>query len=64
MKVKDNYEAWEVHEANRERALAMRPVCDQCGQHIRDDFYYYINGEIVCDECLERDYLRYVDLEE
>lgn len=64
MKVKDNYEAWEEYEANLERALAERPVCDYCGRPIKEDFYYYINGENICDDCLEVNYLRYVDLED
>jgi formylmethanofuran dehydrogenase subunit E len=63
-KVKDNYEAWEVYEANRERALAERPACDYCERPIQDEYYYYINGENVCEECLRINHKRYVDLEE
>ena len=62
MKVKDNYEAWEAYEANMERALAERPVCDYCGRPIQDD-HYYINGENICEKCLRINHERYVDLE-
>lgn len=62
MKVKDNYEAWEIHEANRERALAKLPVCDNCERPIQDEHYYYINGENICEACLRRNYRREVEV--
>jgi formylmethanofuran dehydrogenase subunit E len=64
MKVKDNYEAWEIHEANLERALAKLPVCDHCERPIQDEHYYYINGENICEECLRNNYRRDVVLED
>lgn len=64
MKVKDNYEAWESYEANLERALAKLPVCDNCERPIQDEYYYYINGENICEECLRNNYKREVVLED
>ena len=64
MKVKDNYEAWEAYEANRERRLAELPVCDYCERPIQDEYYYYINGENICERCLRINHRRAVDLEE
>lgn len=53
MNVPDNYEIWEAHERNLEKALAARLVCDYCHEHIQDDYHYEINGDIICAECLD-----------
>ena len=49
----DNYSLWERHEREQEIWLAKLPVCDYCEQHIQDDHYYEIDGEIICPDCLE-----------
>lgn len=28
------------------------PVCANCGEPIQDDYYYEIEGENVCSDCL------------
>lgn len=30
------------------------PTCDECGEKIHDDYYYDINGEILCEDCLKK----------
>ena len=30
-----------------------RPICDECGEHITDDTYWEIDGNIYCPECAE-----------
>lgn len=34
--------------------LQRRPVCDYCHEPIQDDFLYDINGEFICENCLDR----------
>lgn len=58
----DNYSQWEWHERERERRLAERPVCDICDQPIQDDYFYLINGDQVCPDCLENEFRKEVDL--
>lgn len=52
-----------------ERALAERereeyrfeqacPVCSKCGETIQDEYYYDINGDIYCEECLHDEFSR------
>lgn len=36
------------------RALSHRPVCNYCHEPIQDDFLYDINGEFICEDCLDR----------
>ena len=35
------------------------PVCVSCGNTITDETYYEVNGEILCEECLNDTYLRF-----
>lgn len=50
---------WE-HMSNQEEWYESRPVCDQCGEHIQDEYYYLINGEIFCEDCLDW-HKKYID---
>ena len=57
----DNYSQWEAHEREEERWLARRPVCEYCEEHIQDDHYFDINGEVVCPDCLESYFRKDID---
>lgn len=37
------------------------PHCDYCGEPIYDS-YYYIDSEIICQDCLEDNFKREVEL--
>ena len=50
--IPDNYDLWERHEREKERKLASRPDCKDCGNHIQDDFYFEVEGDILCEECM------------
>ena len=52
MNLPDNYSQWERHEAEQEKALADCYHCDYCGNPIQDEHYYEINGDILCEKCL------------
>lgn len=50
---KEPWEYWDDYceeEANAEKYL---PVCDRCGEIIRDDYFYEIGDEYVCSDCLD-----------
>lgn len=34
------------------KALAKLPQCSECDEPIQDEFYYEINGEPICEGCL------------
>ena len=57
----DNYGLWEAHEREQEKALEKLPECDYCGEAIQDDFYFDINGDIVCEECLKKEFRKRVE---
>lgn len=54
----DNYDLWEAHDREQAEELEKLPVCDCCGERIQDEYYYEIDGEILCEECLKDRYRR------
>ncbi len=45
---------FEHHDREQAKRLAELPVCDICDDPIQDDFYYEINGENICEHCLDQ----------
>lgn len=46
-----------------EKKEAKLPKCSDCGEPIYDEYYYKINGKIICIECIE-DYREDVDIDD
>ena len=44
---------FERHAAEQERKLNQRPLCDYCDNPIQGAFYYEINGDCICEDCLK-----------
>ena len=38
---------------DQERELERCPKCEKCGQPITDSYCYEIEGELICEECLD-----------
>lgn len=51
----DDFNAIEAELARQEAKL---PVCEGCGHRIYDDYYFEINGAILCEECMQNRYQR------
>ena len=49
----DNYSRWQQHDTEQENRLNELPECSECGEHIQSDFCYEVNGEYICEECME-----------
>lgn len=47
---------FEAHDAKQQEWLESRPVCEHCGKHIQDDYFYIIFGEYMCKDCLNSAY--------
>ena len=43
------------HELEKKEMTADLPVCDYCGKFV-DDHYYFINGEVLCEVCLDEQF--------
>lgn len=57
----DNYERWAMQDAELEAELEARPKCSECEEHIQDDYCYEINGEVICEHCLNAYYRKSVE---
>lgn len=49
----DAYDLWEAHDREQQKKLKQLPKCDYCDEPIEDDFLYEINGEYICEHCLD-----------
>ena len=54
----DPIDAFHQHEAAQERWLRSRPVCVECGEHIQDEYAFYIDGEWICEDCMHDNFRR------
>lgn len=54
-----DFDRWE---AERARLMEELPVCDYCYETIEDDHWYDINGDNICQECLDRNFRKEVCL--
>lgn len=61
MNIPDNYDLWEAQDIEQARREARLPVCDKCGKRIQDDFYWEIDGEILCERCMNDQYRYYTE---
>ena len=49
----DIYDQWCRHEDELNKQLENRPVCVDCDNPIQDDEGFYINGEWICESCMD-----------
>lgn len=47
---------FERYDREQQQKLAALPVCSECGEPIQDEYFYLINGENLCEECLQDNY--------
>lgn len=52
---------YESYDSEQQAQLDRLPVCSECGEPIQGDYCYEINGEYICEECLEFNYKKSVD---
>lgn len=50
-----------THERQLEEALNRLPKCYECGEPIQDDHCFEINGEIICEECLNDNHRKWTE---
>lgn len=49
------------HDAEQQEWLESRPKCSCCEEPIQDDYLYEIDGEYICEDCLNSEYRKRVD---
>lgn len=56
-----NYELFERYQAEQDRAEAKLPTCYECGNKIYEEFCYEIEGEPICDDCMDNNHRKSVE---
>lgn len=49
------------YQAEQEKQLTKCSICAECEEYIQDDYYYEINGDILCCDCMDNYYRRSTD---
>ena len=57
----DNYDLWERHDAEQQKKLEKLPLCDYCEEYIQTDEYYEINNDLICPDCMNENFRKWVD---
>lgn len=50
--IPDIYDQWRRHDADAERWRQARPVCADCGEEIQDETAFCIDGDLICESCI------------
>ena len=61
MNVPDNLDAFDHYDREQERQLDRLPKCADCGETVQSEHFYLINDEVICPDCLDRNYRKWVD---
>ena len=56
----DDHRAYEAELARLEKQV---PVCCYCNRPVMEDFYYELNDEVYCADCLDKHFKREVVVE-
>lgn len=49
------------HDAKQQAELDRLPKCCECDHPIQDEFCYEINGDLVCNECMDNNHKKCVE---
>lgn len=49
------------YDAEQEEELSKLPLCCECDEHITDEFCFEINGEYICEDCLNSHHKHWID---
>ena len=53
-----DFARWDMEQT---RAEARLPRCEDCGEIIHDDYYWEIDGEILCEDCMNDRYRKHTE---
>ena len=53
-----DFDRLDMEQARQEARL---PLCEKCGRKIHDDFYWEIDDEIYCENCMNDRFRKYTE---
>lgn len=61
MNVLDNNDMLKQHDSMHQKQLDKLPVCSYCDEPVQEDYYFEINGEVICETCMNRFFKKDID---
>lgn len=52
---------FERYDAEQQKQLDKLPKCSICDEPIQDDYYYEINAECICEDCLNDNFRKDIE---
>lgn len=49
------------YDAERQAEIEKLPICSECDEHIQDEYLFEINGEYICEHCMEENHKKSTD---
>jgi len=46
----------------QQKELDRLPECGECGEKIMDEYCFEVNGEYICEHCMEENHRKSVDM--
>lgn len=59
--IPDNFDLFDAHDREQGEKTEKLPTCYECDRPIDDDYCYEINGELICEACLNKNHRKWVD---
>ena len=59
--IPDYTDLFDQHEAEQQRRIDRLPKCDCCDEPVTDEYFYEINSDVICEECLKTHFRKLVD---
>lgn len=53
-----DFDTWDFEQTE---LLELLPKCKECGEYIQDDFCYEIDGNLICEECMDMCYKKFTE---
>lgn len=57
----DPVKDYDRYAEEQDKQLQKLPKCSICDEHIQDDYFYEINDEVVCEECIKDNFRKNVE---
>lgn len=57
----DYNDLFDIYDREQARQQERLPDCSCCGGKIEDDFFYIIDGDYLCKECLDNEYRQEIE---
>lgn len=61
MSLPDYNDLFDRHETERANAISRFPKCVYCDEHIFDDFLFDLDGDLVCETCLNENFKKHTE---